>query len=1125
MIKLKKTTEKQRETKELCEKYISTSLNDVYDTLKKKFDTELFDVYASRAESVYCNFSNKNIATHYFICRKDEIFNSIKDDVNCIGLHEIITEEDPTKIYIDYENLENDYLDVVIRELKTKFGEECIFNITNSSRPYEEKYKYSYHITIENRHLDNYAQRQAFKKYLEITEVALSDGEKKKLTEIGCDKNVYSKRQLMRMVNNCKYEKIATTNSHYKPRKINDSLKRIMPNSNQDEQAHLIKYIHKGSINVFGYIQNIEKIGKIIYDTENITKYFKNITDKSASKEINRHTCNFELFEEYEKDICKIFFDEELGDVRFKYWDWYLSKKMREYYYINNKTFDDYWKLRLLKCIYKKQDQNEKYKKHMNEWNILQKQQKDEILKDNCIDVIVGKINLFINNFNGNMINAIYKNNLLITPTKDIKKLELDYTDFSSCKISYVPMPMGTRKTLSVVDYIYNRNVKSCIVITSMTNLLSNFISADTKKIFKHYKEIENNENPNFLVCCINSLCNFDLREYECIIFDEIELLFNNHMIKDLVKGKPSMYSKKQTKDVIGDTINRIKDLLKMTKKVFCLDAILSNTTIDWVNKLTDVYEKDDGTNHNSYEIINTSVKRPSMEITKITYTGRCGRGEKKYNYACNKAHSTIIERLKKGKRIFVYTPYINTTSGSSDISRKTQSEIINLYIENGCDFLRPYIKKCECGLRTTPKCEECIKQVKNEKFTLHNSKSNKDKLKDVNTHWGKDNVLTVVNSSVCAGSSYTNDDFPYDDIFIFHNPSTALPRIIAQVMKRIRKPKGKIYLIYASGYERSTFEVYDFMKQPDIFNHFYNVYLQNIASHKYENLEYTLRLSNFTIKTLEIDDNNEKINMNDEIENEKGEILKKEKEYKNITNIHMYLFENIILDENDTETIDERTELNNIDLSIKYDKIFFCKLFKKNVNIVNKSENIAYLYNDENFKKMTHYLLRNNSLDTFNQILPYITFKNGKIAYDYKNINNFEIDMFFKALYYSKELTTVINGKDGEKHTDIDYYISNAKFLSNEEINIIKKQLIRTNKTRSIKSSFVLCEYLNIKTNAPIFRYNKKTKAYKWEFNVKLFFELITETLTELEKLNEEHKQDKHEENLTYAFINEETE
>lgn len=325
------------------------------------------------------------------------------------------------------------------------------------------------------------------------------------------------------------------------------------------------------------------------------------------------------------------------------------------------------------------------------------------------------------------------------------KIIKFNERDDMKNKILYNPQKciiisagLGSGKTTATLDYINKINYKKIIVITpriSFADSILNRYNTNTHYNFKHYQNCI--DNTPYLICQVESLNKIETEYYQdcLIILDEIESILcqltstetngNNHL----------------------SNIMNFYQLLSISKKIICLDAFISEKTLN-------IFEKYDYVTYiYTQSLLNRKYKliKPDIRPRKILKKGLPETCDVYGNdYFC-KFINVIFNQLRQNKKLFIFISSLNKLKNFID---NIQNDPI----------------------------------LKNKKYITYSSETPND-LSDVNTLWSKQDFI-ITTSSITVGINFDIPDY-FDKIAIYvSKTSQNLIRDIFQNHYRIRHIK-----------------------------------------------------------------------------------------------------------------------------------------------------------------------------------------------------------------------------------------------------------------------------------------------------------------------------------------------
>lgn len=495
-------------------------------------------------------------------------------------------------------------------------------------------------------------------------------------------------------------------------------------------------------------------------------------------------------------------------------------------------------------------------------------------------------------------------------------------------KYSLLISPMGSNKTGTIINSLKGQRV---LWITPRITLSENTLQRlkDEDLEFNNYRDFSTKdkkegklENGSNVICSIQSL-HYLKKQYSVIVIDEIETVLNTFSSSASTHGKNCI-------------INWMyfKDFLLKAKNVFLMDAFTTKLTTDLVKALEPKA---------SIEFINTSnPPEPRYFEQQETFN----------DWVFN-----IIESIKQGKKLFIFTPFKDGLKGVETLSQ--------LLIKT-------------------------FKWTDNQQIISYHSGKTKEKkkLSDCENIWGNPEVKCIVtNSCITVGVNFNRKNV-FDEIHCFFSPVISA-RDFIQSLYRVRHPKSKTMSIYMES------------------TAFFKEYIQNVVDKP--NCDIFKQMS----KNLDIEEDANRNKLDTlylicQKANIKFILIRPEqtteenrKEIQKLLNQNSLTFNfDSIKDISEDEMIQIgeilNSNLDTIDLRLQFDKYHFKKLFKKE-----QMKEAAYFWNTG--KK--NFILRYIDAKYCPTNIIYRLFKDNKIRMDYtiksnpelKSITLNEIQMYFK--------------------------------------------------------------------------------------------------------------------------------
>lgn len=285
----------------------------------------------------------------------------------------------------------------------------------------------------------------------------------------------------------------------------------------------------------------------------------------------------------------------------------------------------------------------------------------------------------------------------------------------------FIKSPMGTGKTFNFINYIKHQEQQHPagvrLVYLSSRKAFAESTAADFKSVdlvsyLKH--DVTRFRKVIISLESINRLTPEQINDNDILVVDESESIFNIFSSSTLINSE------------YIDKIKILNTLIKKSKQVFCMDAFLTNRSIQSIMSC-----------------------RPVDKTNTIYYVNTYKYAERQYvNYPTKDSMiSEIKAKLTAGKRVCL-------VSGSSNYG-----QIVS----------------------------DSVKIIPDIKVKYYNAKNPLCLTADVNTEWADCNLL-IYSPTITCGISYTNDLVKFDNLYIYAtNKGSCHFRDIIQAHKRIR--------------------------------------------------------------------------------------------------------------------------------------------------------------------------------------------------------------------------------------------------------------------------------------------------------------------------------------------------
>jgi len=318
---------------------------------------------------------------------------------------------------------------------------------------------------------------------------------------------------------------------------------------------------------------------------------------------------------------------------------------------------------------------------------------------------------------------------------KDGKWVTKDIFDDGQCVV--VKAGLGKGKTTASVDHINENNYESIIVLTprrTFAKSVCNRLTLETKHEFVMYSNLKGKDyiisNP-YIVIQVESLNRLDIEKYQnrntLLLCDEIEsILFQMTVCK--THGNKHV-----------ENLDMLESLFMSSNKIICLDAFISNRTLNFLKDIKIPYKY--------YKFTLPLEKRVSMKI------------DKKKNFL-----TKLLLDLGMNKKIFLFS---------------SSNKALTM------DFL-PEIKR----------------KFPNKKVIEYHSKFSSIDLTTINDNW-KDADIVACTSTITVGCNFDSPDVFDKIFVYANACSRNLVRDIFQATYRVRhiKDKTMVYCVDSKRY------------------------------------------------------------------------------------------------------------------------------------------------------------------------------------------------------------------------------------------------------------------------------------------------------------------------------------
>jgi hypothetical protein len=707
------------------------------------------------------------------------------------GMYEVIIHDQPRQVYFDCDFRDGDYLEE-FKTLLLALMPDAELNISGSS----QDYKISYHVVVGNYYFDNVDKQKCLVSFLKSERI-----QGKTLEKLGVDTLVYDRNRNFKCINQSKVDRIdgKATMSPYIQKYVSGSLvnkDHLVCSKNGKDAYEIFKYFHKE-------VSETKPLKLTPFSNTLITNTLENV-----------------VFDVETENVCKLFLTEKSLD----HWDHITSLNMCNYYIQKGYSFEQYWDLRKYK-----RNTPEDRQKWLKNWNYqfrIEIRSKDRELE--LKRLILWKLGGLYTNIGLEYYSRIYRDNLDVKSTRDIKRIELVKEDLlSDKKVIVLANNMGAGKTKSLLEY--SDSFQSTCIICCRTSLQKNIQSRNNN--FVSYNDLKKlavtgpnkttqkkaKDNIPFvekLIITPNSIHYIKDKTYEVVVIDEVEVFLNIWSMKDKLTKESTMIGPRVDGKLTNKYIDNyytIINILKKAKKIILMDALISYRSFRYLIR-SKVIESE-----NEIEVISSSVNREPT-VVKHLYVESMALDDSTEKLSTILGLETLAISIINKQRNYVFWPYVNPKSNPG-ITRLSQREILK-WLEKrvGREIL----------------------------FHIYSADESKDSLLDVNENWKKVD-LVLVNQSVTVGVSYENSDFLFDNVFLFDAAFVPI-REIVQTSKRCRQLKegGLMYYINLGGMFNGDYTFTNQQLDPLIKHTIIDAQNEIIAKKNFENVYFTFLRAGF---------------------------------------------------------------------------------------------------------------------------------------------------------------------------------------------------------------------------------------------------------------------------------------
>lgn len=702
----------------------------------------------------------------------------------------------------------------------------------------------------------------------------------------------------------------------------------------------------------------------------------------------------------YAHKICRFCFYNKINFNMF--YGWYSQKqntpekyKKWSYHWANINKFPPYDVINIEKIIlfyYPYLNANNK--------NILFEQQFKKIDNyDDQICIIKKLTPTILNEYNEIKKNDIQINNSLKSFTTYTE--EPIITRPPPPKFTIFHIGMGGGKTETVTQYLKDKEnylwISPNMALAENTHSRINKANKTNKKCF-HYINDKTHDNTLYqqekLIICLNSIIKLKkinkislisdnddelimTKKYNIVICDEIEAILLKFINNDTIYN-------------VEETFKVFIDIIEKADHVVFMDAFISNLTYNFINalrgnKTKKIYKRPAETSDRKIKVLNTFD----------TWTTK------------------IINDLTEKKRIFIYYPYKTKSS--------THQSMINF---------KHYLEK-SAG-------------VKGQLYTADSGDDDLKKLNNVNEEWTKYDFI-ITNNKINVGVNYDrNDDYKFDNIYLCVAGFSSA-RDLIQVSYRCRNITNNIInIVYMGGTIDKSYikplsipecaPYNEILKSSNIENSADNdislILFSRMAGYSYQDDKIEEEEQTIKHKILNDDisakyENIKSISTEEEIDEYKFKILKRQATFNDKMIINKYYFDNLFNEDTDETNKGRIWDLNHSSIIKSIKKIKHYDIFDQ-IKIIN---NWAYIVPSQNEYKNIHNIIMTDEIRTsIIKIFNLLHIKADKL-------NNYNLYIKFINTYFKKQLLQrkQINKRtsyiiDNDIYDSIIFYIENSK-------------------------------------------------------------------------------------------------
>jgi len=425
----------------------------------------------------------------------------------------------------------------------------------------------------------------------------------------------------------------------------------------------------------------------------------------------------------------------------------------------NGISFEDFWN-----WASKKDDSPERFEKYKKLWD-----EKDYRYSDKTIIELLKRFYPHIES-RKNFVDDLKVFKTMCCKGKYLQSTDLE-SAFEKSRLVYVSLQMGRNKTGGTLDWIKSLPSKTRVIWLSTRISYAENVADRLKEIgFVNYKTLKDDfDKQSRLIISPQSFYKIGKAQYDVIVLDEVET------IKSAWASDTTHTTKKANN--LGSNWEKYESITRTASYCLLLDAIPNNSTVDFYSEL-----------RNEQAVILGSDE-PLQDRVIREFTGSKEVSDNVENWK-----TSIVEKLKAGKNLFIFYPF--KRNGETHTGIEQLAKIFSLAANIP-----------ESDYRT---------------YHGDTSESLKRELGNVNDTWSKVRFV-ITNTAITVGVNF--DVLEHFDEIYTNYPTFISPRDVIQNLGRIRQ-NIPINIVFSTNYSSFEFVSPDLIRRNSSYRQYMNAYM-----------------------------------------------------------------------------------------------------------------------------------------------------------------------------------------------------------------------------------------------------------------------------------------------------------